>query len=109
MNNYMKIIINAIKEWVGAQIATRQPVGDYALKSDIPTFGTVTNNLKNIFELKGSSDTAVEAANAYTDNALSQLTELPSVTASDSGKFLRVSNDGFWAAETIPNALEETF
>ena len=33
---------------------------------------------------------------------------LPSVTASDNGKFLRVVN-GSWAAATIPNAEEANF
>lgn len=36
-------------------------------------------------------------------------TDLPSVTASDSGKFLRVSSAGEWVAETIPNASGVSF
>ena len=35
--------------------------------------------------------------------------ELPTVTTSDSGKFLRVSATGEWAAETISNAEEASF
>ena len=36
-------------------------------------------------------------------------TDLPSVTTSDSGKFLRVSSTGEWVAETIPNASGVSF
>lgn len=57
---------------VGAALANKQPIGDYALRSEL-------------------SDA------------------LPSVSASDAGKFLRVSADGAWAAESIPNAEEATF
>lgn len=34
---------------------------------------------------------------------------LPTVSASDAGKFLRVSSTGAWAAETVPNAEEVSF
>ena len=36
-------------------------------------------------------------------------TLLPPVTASDAGKFLRVSSAGTWVAESIPNAEEASF
>ena len=35
--------------------------------------------------------------------------ELPTVTASDAGKFLRVNASGEWAAATLANAEEATF
>ena len=44
-----------------------------------------------------------DSADSYTP------TDLPPVTASDSGKFLRVSSAGEWVAETIPNASGVSF
>lgn len=44
-----------------------------------------------------------DSADSYTP------TDLPSVTTSDSGKFLRVSSAGEWVAETIPNASGVSF
>ena len=35
--------------------------------------------------------------------------ELPAVTATDNGKFLRVSTEGKWVAQTILNAEEVAF
>lgn len=36
-------------------------------------------------------------------------TGLPAVTGADIGKFMRVSGDGVWAAETVPNAETTNF
>ena len=44
-----------------------------------------------------------DSADSYTP------TDLPTVTASDSGKFLRVSSTGEWVAETISNASGVSF
>lgn len=52
-----------------------------------------------------ASDTLSESK-AYTDEKVKE--GLPAVSASDNGKFLRVSN-GAWAAEAVPNAEDGEF
>ena len=58
--------------------------------------------------LKGTTPHIGENGNWYigdTDTGvLARGSELPAVTASDAGKFLRVSSSGFWVAETVANA-----
>lgn len=47
-----------------------------------------------------------------TENQKSQARDnigLPSITATDVGKFMRVSADGKWVVEAIPSAEEATF
>ena len=39
----------------------------------------------------------------------SKIQPLPTVTASDSGKFLRVNTEGKWIADTVPSAEEASF
>ena len=58
--------------------------------------------------LKGTTPHIGENGNWYigdTDTGvLARGSELPAVTASDAGKFLRVSSSGFWVSETVANA-----
>ena len=58
--------------------------------------------------LKGTTPHIGENGNWYigdTDTGVSAGgSELPSVTAADAGKFLRVSSSGSWVAETVANA-----
>lgn len=70
---------------VNVQLEQKQPVGDYALKSDVK----------------------VTSVNGQTGDVT--IDKLPAVTTSDSGKFLRVSADGTWVAETIPHIEEVAF
>lgn len=46
---------------------------------------------------------------AWAASAITYPTELPTVSTSDAGKFLRVSSAGVWVAETVTNAEEVTF
>ena len=45
----------------------------------------------------------------YLPDGIGGGSSLPEVTTSDAGKFLRVSADGLWVAESIPNAEEASF
>ena len=63
-------------------------------------------------------DTSASAEKVYSsqkvESIASQLSQqmakvLPAVTAADAGKFLRVSDSGVWAAETIPSAEGANF
>ena len=50
------------------------------------------------------------ATETYVDTKIAAIpTELPPVTSSDKGKFLRVSADGAWEAQTVLNAEEVAF
>jgi hypothetical protein len=65
-------------------------------QSDIPT---AVSELTN--------DSGYQTA-AQVQSAIAAAAELPSVTASDNGKFLRVVN-GAWAAQTVPSAESNSF
>ena len=61
---------------------------------------------------KSAYDYAKEAGYTGTETQFSEKLSkeaLPTVTASDKGKFLRVSNNGVWVAATVHNAEEVSF
>ena len=124
---------------VGDALATKQPSGNYALKSDIPTrpsdigaqpagnyITTETDPTVPAWakaatkptytasevgaDAFGTASSAVSAHNTNT-SAHSDIRArlLPSVTASDAGKFLCVNSSGSWAASALENAEEVSF
>ena len=60
-------------------------------------------------EVKTTANNAQTAADKAQTTAQSALSMLPTVTSSDSGKFLRVSSTGKWVAEAIASAEGASF
>ena len=75
-------------EKLSDDVSTAQSAAEYAQ--------TIANNAK----------TAASKAQTTADKALSML---PTVTSTDSGKFLRVSSTGKWVAEAIASAEGASF
>lgn len=124
---------------VGDALATKQPSGNYALKSDIPTRPSdigaqpagnyittetdptvpawakaATKPTYTASEVGAdASGTASSAVSAHDTNTSAhsdiRARLLPSVTASDAGKFLCVNSSGSWAASALENAEEVSF
>lgn len=73
----------------------------------------VMNQLKElsseVSSMWGSIRSARSTADKAQTTAQSALSMLPTVTSSDSGKFLRVSSTGKWVAEAIASAEGASF
>lgn len=90
-------------------------IGLYAtrLKNNgtLPVFAAVVkeddSNKWKLIEKTVNTDNSVTGEALTIDGDL--MATLNAVTAADSGKFLRVSSSGSWAAESIPDASEVTF
>lgn len=69
----------------------------------------VSSMWDSISSARSTADNAQTAANKAQTTAQSALSMLPTVTSSDSGKFLRVSSTGKWVAEAIASAEGASF
>ena len=105
--------------WTGWPLAPKWGEGDWLYDPDNGNVGLCTSRTDKADgsgsasitykgTLKGTTPHIGENGNWYigdTDTGvLARGSELPAVTASDAGKFLRVSSSGFWVAETVANA-----
>ena len=105
--------------WTGWPLAPKWGEGDWLYDPDNGNVGLCTSrtdkadgsgsaSITYTGTLKGTTPHIGENGNWYigdTDTGvLARGSELPTVTASDAGKFLRVSSSGFWVAETVANA-----
>ena len=71
--------------------------------------GEVSSMWDSINSALSTADSALTNANKAQATAQSALSMLPTVTSSDSGKFLRVSSTGKWMAEAIASAEGASF
>ena len=71
--------------------------------------GEVSSMWDSINSARSTADSALTNANKAQTTAQSALSMLPTVTSSDSGKFLRVSSTGKWVAEAIASAEGASF
>lgn len=58
---------------------------------------------------KANGVATLDKSGKLPESQLPEIRQLPDVTASDAGKFLRVTDAGAWAAQTIPYAEEASF
>lgn len=69
----------------------------------------VSSMWDSISSARSIADSALTNANKAQTTAQSALSMLPTVTSTDSGKFLRVSSAGKWVAEAIASAEGASF
>ena len=103
---------------VGDALATKQPAGNYITTETDPTVPAwakaATKPTYTASEVGAdASGTASSAVSAHNTNTSAhgdiRARLLPSVTASDAGKFLCVNSSGSWAASALENAEEVSF
>ena len=93
--------------WGG--INSARATADSALTNANSALNEVRSVRTAVSEVKTTANNAQTTANKAQTTAQSALSMLPTVTSSDSGKFLRVSSTGKWVAEAIASAEGASF
>jgi hypothetical protein len=100
-NTYSHIVGNGSSSSVRSNAHTVDWSGNAWYQGDIYVGSTSGTNKD-----EGSKKVATEE---YVDSQLVNLSGLPTVTAADAGKILRVSAEGIWIADSIPVAEDASF
>lgn len=90
-------------------INSARSTADSALTNANSALTEVRSVRTAVSEVKTTANNAQATAENAQTTAQSALSILPTVTSSDSGKFLRVSSTGKWAAEAIASAEGASF
>ena len=90
-------------------ISSARSTADSALTNANSALNEVRSVRTAVNEVKTTADKAQTTASKAQTTAQSALSMLPTVTSTDSGKFLRVSSTGKWVAEAIASAEGASF
>lgn len=109
------VVLNQINQLSGEvssmwdSINSAQSTADSALTNANSASDEVRSVRTAVSEVKTTANNAQTTANKAQTTAQSALSMLPTVTSTDSGKFLRVSSTGKWVAEAIASAEGASF
>ena len=109
------VVMNQLKELSGEvsslwdSINSARSTADSALTNANSALNEVRSVRTAVSEVKTTANNAQTTAENAQTTADKALSVLPTVTSSDSGKFLRVSSTGKWVAEAIASAEGASF
>ena len=108
-------LMNLLKQ-LSDEVSTAQSAAEYAqdaARNVQNTANDAQNTAYNAQTIAGNAHTTAGNAQTTAENAQTiaqqALSMLPTVTSTDSGKFLRVSSAGKWVAEAIASAEGASF
>ena len=108
-------LMNLLKQLSGEvssmwdSISSARSTADSALTNANSALNEVRSVRTAVSEVKTTANNAQTTAENAQTTADKALSVLPTVTSSDSGKFLRVSSTGKWVAEAIASAEGASF